>query len=90
MNFGQELGEGIRRIFEEMRSAGLEDPSYRQTGGTVELTLSAEPVDRALEARLPEETRAIVGALRKSERLSTGELTELLGGIARPTPVAPS
>lgn len=85
LDFGQELGEGIRRIFEEMRAAGLEDPTYRQTAGAVELTLSAEPVDRELEARLPEETRAIVGALRKSDRLSTGELAEVLGGLTRPT-----
>lgn len=85
LSFGQELGEGIRRIFEEMRSAGLEDPSYRQTSGAVELTLSAEPLDRELEARLPDETRGIIGALRKADRLSTGEVTEILGGVGRPT-----
>lgn len=79
LEFGQELGEGIRRMFEEMRQAGLEDPIYRQTSGSVRLTLLAEPVDRALEARLPSEARAITAALREAGRLSTGEIEEILG-----------
>jgi ATP-dependent DNA helicase RecG len=83
LNFGQELGEGIRRMFEEMREAGLNDPIYRQTSGSVELTLLAEPLDRRLEARLPENARAITAALRKADRLSTGEVAELLG-VSRP------
>jgi ATP-dependent DNA helicase RecG len=83
LHFGQELGEGIRRIFEEMRAAGLVDPVYRQTSGSVLLTLSAEPADRALDARLPEEARAIMAALRESPRLSTGEVAEALG-LSRP------
>lgn len=83
LSFGQELGEGIRRMFEEMRAAGLSDPIYRQTSGSVELTLSAEPIDRELEARLPERARAITGALRRGERLSTGEIAEMLG-VSRP------
>jgi ATP-dependent DNA helicase RecG len=83
LNFGQELGEGIRRMFEEMRAAGLGDPIYRQTSGSVQLTLLAEPLDRQLEARLPERARAIAGALRSNERLSTGEVAELLG-VSRP------
>jgi ATP-dependent DNA helicase RecG len=77
-NFGQELGEGIRRMFEEMRSAGLVDPVYRQSSGGVHLTLSTEIADRALEARLPSYSRAIISALREAGRLSTGEIVELL------------
>jgi ATP-dependent DNA helicase RecG len=83
LNFGQELGEGIRRMFEEMRQAGLTDPVYRQTSGSVELQLLAEPVDRRLEERLPEHARAIARALRTAGRMSTGELTEALG-VSRP------
>jgi ATP-dependent DNA helicase RecG len=79
LNYGQELGEGIRRMFEEMRLAGLNDPIYRQTSGSVTVKLLAEPVDRRLEARLNTNARAIVAALRESERLSTGELVEALG-----------
>lgn len=83
LNFGQELGEGIRRMFEEMRAAGLSDPIYRQTSGSVRLTLLAEPVDRRLEARLPENARRITNALREAERLSTGEVAEVLE-VSRP------
>jgi ATP-dependent DNA helicase RecG len=83
-NFGQELGEGIRRMFDEMRLAGLADPLYEQTQASVKLTLLAEPVDRALEARLPRGARAIVAAIREAGQLSTGEIAELVG-ISRPT-----
>lgn len=83
LNFGQELGEGVKRMFDEMRQAGLTDPIYRQTSGSVHLTLSGEPVDRELEARLPRHARAITRALRESGQLSTGEVSDLLG-ISRP------
>jgi ATP-dependent DNA helicase RecG len=83
LSLGQELGEGIRRMFEEMRQAGLTDPVYRQTSGSVELQLLAEPVDRRLEERLPAHARAITRALRSAGRMSTGEVTEALG-ISRP------
>ncbi len=83
LNLGQELGEGIRRMFEEMRHAGLTDPVYRQTSGSVELRLLAEPVDRELEERLPEQARAISRTLRLEGRMSTGDLTNALG-ISRP------
>ena len=84
--FGQELGEGIRRMFAEMREARLMDPLYRQTSGSVVLTLLAEPANRALEARLPTEARVITSALREADRLSTGEIAELLG-ISRPAAI---
>jgi ATP-dependent DNA helicase RecG len=83
LNFGQELGEGIRRMFEEMRLAGLNDPVYRQTSGSVELTLLAEPMDRQLDALLSERARAITAAMRTAERLSTGEVADLLS-VSRP------
>lgn len=83
LNFGQELGEGIRRIFEEMRYAGLIDPVYRQTSGSVELTLLAEPVDRQPEAGLPERARTITAALRSAGSLSTGEVKDLID-LSRP------
>jgi ATP-dependent DNA helicase RecG len=83
LSLGQELGEGIRRMFEEMRHAGLTDPIYRQTSGSVELQLLSEPVDRQLDELLPEHARAIVRMLRSEGRLSTGEVTEALG-VSRP------
>lgn len=83
LSFGQELGEGIRRMFEEMRYAGLNDPIYHQTSGSVELTLLAEPVNRKLDARLSDYARAVLSALRERERLSTGDLVDLLK-VSRP------
>jgi ATP-dependent DNA helicase RecG len=86
LRFGQELGEGIRRIFAEMRAARLVDPVYRQTAASVILTLSVEVVDRALEARLPDEARTITAALREAGRLSTGEVAEILA-LSRPATI---
>lgn len=83
LGLGQELGEGIRRMFEEMRQAGLTDPVYRQTSGSVELQLSVEPVDLQLEERLPKRSRAITRSLRAAGRMSTGEMAEALA-ISRP------
>ncbi len=80
----QEFGEGIRRMFEEMRSAGLSDPLYRQTAGSVQLTLSGEPTERRLIDALPSLQQQILAALRDAPELSTGEIAELTGA-ARPT-----
>ncbi|MFL5886317.1 MAG: ATP-binding protein [Thermoleophilaceae bacterium] len=82
--FGQELGEGIRRMFEEMRLAGLEDPFYEETPASVRLTLSGEAYDRDLDARLPRDSRAIMAALREGGALSTGEIAGHIG-ISRVT-----
>lgn len=79
LRFGQELGEGIRRMFEEMRLAGLADPDYRQTSGSVRLTLSSVAMDRELEERLPPGARDLVRLIREAGRVSTGELVEATG-----------
>ena len=75
LRFGQELGEGIRRMFEEMRLAGLADPEYYQSAGSVRLTLLTAPIDRALEARLPKGSRDLVRLVREAGHVSTGDLT---------------
>ncbi|MDT0202606.1 ATP-binding protein [Nocardioides sp. AE5] len=80
----QELGEGIRRMFDEMRRAGLADPLYHQTSGSVQLTLSGEPGERRLMAGLPLMQQRILTTLRDASSLSTGEIVEALGA-ARPT-----
>ena len=79
LRLAQELGEGIRRIFEEMRLAGLTDPGYSQTAGSVRLTLSSVVVDRALEERLPRAARGVLRLIREAGRLSTGEAVEAIG-----------
>jgi ATP-dependent DNA helicase RecG len=80
----QELGEGIRRMFLEMRKSGLADPLYRQTPASVILTLSGRPVERNLTERLPTMQQRILAALREANSLSTGEIVEAVGA-ARPT-----
>ena len=86
LRFGQELGEGIRRMFEEMRLAGLADPEYHQTAGSVRLTLRASPVDRELDARLPARWRQAMQVIRDSGRASTGEVQEALD-VSRPVTI---
>lgn len=82
----REFGEGIRRMFEEMRLQGLADPVYTQGQASVRLALlglSRIP-DHVLD-RLP---RGAVGTLRAVRNagtsLGTGEVQELTG-LARPT-----
>jgi ATP-dependent DNA helicase RecG len=79
LNFGQELGEGIRRMFEEMRLAGLADPSYHQTSGSVRVVLNSTPIDRELEARLPRGSRDLVRIIREAGRASTGDVVAAAG-----------
>lgn len=84
LRIGQELGEGIRRIYERMRVAGLEPPLYRQTQGSVQLVLSTNPLDERLERDLPSGSRRILDAIRAAGSLGTGELVEIFD-LARPT-----
>lgn len=86
LQFGQELGEGIKRMYEEMRLAGLQEPHYRQTAASVHVELSGEPVDRRLDALLPQETREIIGGLRTAGRLSTIEVANAIG-LSRPVAI---
>ena len=79
LRFGQELGEGIRRIFEEMQLAGLSDPEYTQTAGSVRLLLSCRPVDRELERRLPPGARDVLRSINEADRLSTGDVMASTG-----------
>lgn len=86
LDFGQELGEGIRRMYEEMRLAGLNDPLYSQTSSSVHLVLSGELVDRALDARLPAEARRILAVVRGADHLSTGDIASAIG-MSRPATI---
>jgi ATP-dependent DNA helicase RecG len=82
----RELGEGIKRMFEEMRSRGLTDPAYRQSVGSVTLTLSAlsRITDDVLD-RLPRGAVDTLNALRAARQpLGTGDLLDLTG-LSRPT-----
>ncbi len=89
LRIGQELGEGIHRIFDEMRRVGLTDPIYRQTQSSVRLTLaSVARLDPALASRLPSRSQEVMDLLRaSSSELGTGEVAELMG-MSRPTAMA--
>lgn len=80
----QGLGEGIRRMFDEMRAAGLADPIYQQTAGSVRLTLSGEPTHQRLANALPTVQQRILAVLREVDAMGTGEIADALGS-ARPT-----
>lgn len=74
LRFGQELGEGIRRIFEEMELSGLSEPRYSQTAGSVRLVLSSRPADRDLRGRLGSGAREVLRCIDEAGRLSTGDV----------------
>ena len=84
----QELGEGIRRIYAEVRARGLVDPIYTQTQAGVRLVLSsADAIPSEVLDGLPRGARAVLDALRAAARpLGTGQIEELVG-VARPTAV---
>ncbi|MGL5810981.1 MAG: ATP-binding protein [Nocardioides sp.] len=86
MGIARELGEGIKRIFGEMRKLGLTDPIYSQTTGSVRLVLSsADALPEHVRANLPKAARRLLDTLRLEGRpLSTGQIAELVG-ITRPT-----
>jgi ATP-dependent DNA helicase RecG len=86
LRIGQELGEGIRRIFEEMRHRGLSDPVYAQTQGSVRLVLeSASRIPPEIAAGLPKGAENLLDLLRRTQQpLGTGQLVEQ-SGQSRPT-----
>jgi len=84
----RELGEGIRRMFAEMRRGGLVDPVYRQTEGSVTVTMHAESrLGAEVENRLGQSALKVLQLLRAADRpLGTGDVAES-SGIARPTAI---
>lgn len=82
----QELGEGIRRIYAEVRARGLVDPIYTQTQAGVRLVLSAaDAIPADVLAALPRGARHLLDVLRTAARpLGTGQVAEL-ADVARPT-----
>lgn len=86
LRIGQELGEGVRRIYQQMRERGLVDPAYSQSAGSVQLVL------RAADRIDPETARALSpGAVdllslltQVGSPVSTGDAQDLVG-VSRPT-----
>lgn len=86
LGIARELGEGIKRIFGEMRALGLTDPIYTQGSGSVRLVLSsADALPEEIRSSLPKGARELLDVLRLEGRpLSTGQVAEL-AGVTRPT-----
>lgn len=84
----QELGEGIRRIFAEMRARGLEDPLYEQGSGHVRLTLlSRSRMSERVASELPSGAHEILAVLREQARPMRTGAVESASGRSRPTVV---
>lgn len=82
----RELGEGVIRIFQAMRSAGLAPPVYQQFSTAVRLVLSAaRAVPDETVVTLGSGARKVLDLMRSAGApLRTGDV-ETLAGIARPT-----
>lgn len=85
LGIGQELGEGIRRIFAEIRRVGFLDPEYVQTNGSVILSLRAK--QRLVDSQrfgLPGEAEKILVLLEDFPAgMGTGEIADSLK-VSRP------
>lgn len=86
LRIGQELGEGIRRMFASMRRVGFADPVYNQTSGSVVLTLNAiQRLDPQVLQSLPRYAEKVLTVLETNGRpMSTGEIAEVLELSAPP------
>lgn len=81
LRIGQELGEGIRRMFAGMRRVGFADPIYQQTSGSVLLTLKAvQRLDPKTADSLPPHAGSVLAVMQaKGRPMSTGEVADALG-----------
>ena len=82
--YGQELGEGLRRMVSVMESRGLRRPTIRQTAGGTEITMSGAFDVLSAISTLSATARALYALLEAAGDLRTGALAEL-AGVARPT-----
>ncbi len=81
---GRELGEGVDRMFEEMRRAGLPDPVFVQGDASVRVTLRADTIAGRLAAELPLGSQRLVEHLSRHGRATTTDAVDLLA-VSRPT-----
>ena len=77
LSYGQELGEGLRRMVAVMESGGRQRPIVRQSSGGVVVTLLGEIVGPGELAALSPLARDVLRQLSLAGRCSTGELMRL-------------
>lgn len=66
-----------------MSLAGLVEPAFHQTSGSVQVTLSGIPVDAHLESRLPRRARDLLVIVRQQDHPSTRDVMDA-SGLSRP------
>ncbi|MEO6487879.1 MAG: ATP-binding protein, partial [Thermoanaerobaculia bacterium] len=84
LGFGRELGEGVNRMFEEMRLVGLPDPIYSQGPASVTVTLLADALVARVLDRLPRGSERFAEYLSRHGRVTTTEAVDLMQA-SRPT-----
>ncbi|HCB34934.1 MAG TPA: hypothetical protein DEP66_00255 [Acidimicrobiaceae bacterium] len=84
LSIGEDLGEGVSRIFSAMSQAGLWAPYYEWPQDWTRLTLWGWSGDVAAERGLKPHARRLLTLLRAEESLSTGDLVKL-GEMSRTT-----
>ncbi len=84
LSYGQELGEGLKRMVGVMEAAGLRRPSVEHTGRGVEVTLSGTKARPLALSNITPIAVQIFDRLGNAGQLRTGEIVELTG-FSRPT-----
>lgn len=87
LGYGRELGEGVDRMFEEMRRVGLPEPVYEQRPASVRVTLWGGQLSAAILDALPPRAERVLDFLGREGRMTTTEALQLLG-MSRPTVLA--
>ena len=77
LSYGQELGEGLRRMVAVMESGGRQLPIVKQSAGGVTVALLGEVVGPGELAALSPLARALFREISTVERVGTGELMRL-------------
>ena len=85
LSYGQELGEGLRRMVAVMESGGRQRPTVRQSSGGVAVTLLGEIIGPGELTALSPLARVVLRHLSLAEQCSTGELMRMAN---RSRPVA--
>ena len=79
LSYGQELGEGLRRMATVMEASGRRQPVLRQTSGGVEITLFGVRMQLEELKEMPAVSRLLYEQIVMAGRLRTGELINLSG-----------
>ena len=77
LSYGQEMGEGLRRMVGIMEATGRQRPIVTQTAGGVTVTLLGEVVHRNELMGLPTDARELFQQLSLLGSASTGDLVRL-------------